>query len=186
MELVSQISPKWLLQKICSHRGIKAMNFSFNSPVITCFCEQPTWRYLLYSLHSLVKVAYPISQDLVIQNLCSHRRLGAILNANSLTTLNYFILEISATWSFEEPAVGAGHSRPIWNAFFSITSNEFMTKIGILLYMEYPLVPVPIGSYTAWKQWGTKEAMGKKVDHLWIDSAEPDLDVTRSRETLNL
>ena len=29
--------------------------------------------------------------------------------------------------------------------------------------MEYPLVPVPIGSYTAWKR--TKEAMGKKADH---------------------
>ena len=75
---------------------------------------------------------WPISPDLVIQNGCSHRRIGAIVHPHLMVILNYFILQICVMRSLATPLLG--HQM----ASFSITNNHIFTKFKILLYLDTP------------------------------------------------
>ena len=64
-----------------------------------------------------------ISLDLVIQIRCSHRRIGATVQAHLVVNLNYFISELCAMWSFGSPSAGPSG----WQ--FSITGNQILPNL---------------------------------------------------------
>ena len=132
----------------------------------------------------ITKHVWPISPDLVIQNGCSHRRIGAIVHPHLMVILNYFILQICAMRSFGNPL--AGH----WMASFSIPGNHIFTKFGIYIWTpppptwtpmpkcRYGLMPIPYHVNNLQNSWFDSEPW--ETNHLSLSHSFPQMIFTHN------
>ena len=114
-------------------------------------------HFKLLDLEIWAKHVWPISPDLVIQNGCSHRRIGAIVHPHLMVILNYFISQICVMQSLATPLLG--HRM----ASFSITGNHNLESYYIWTPPPPTWTPMPIPNHVNHLLHDLTQSHGKQI-----------------------